>query len=81
VTAVRNLALDIYDTLQPNAPLKAIEKRVWMLKCRNIPDKTVFSIVKEEYAPETAVSQSFPSGGASIIVEYLPERFRRDDWR
>lgn len=75
---VHNLALEIYDALQPNAPLSAIEKRVWMLKCRNLSDNTVFDILKQEYSPDTEYVRK--DDNPLIVVESLPDEYKKADW-
>lgn len=73
-TAVRQLAIDIHNALQPNVSLAALEERVWMLKTRNIPDGRVRRIIEEEFAGDTTTEPT-------IVVERLPPHLDRTDWR
>lgn len=78
---IHNLAVKFYETLQPDAPLSAIERRIWMLKCRNIRNETVFQILKEEYAPNASVPQPSEQTDIPIIVESLPDKYTRNNWQ
>lgn len=78
----RELAVSLHNQLNPNVPLSVVERRVWMLKCRHIPDKEIAGIIESELLnADGEIKQDDEDG---IIVDELPDEWvvqSMDDWR
>ena len=74
---IKRLAINIIEDLSLNAPLPAVEERVWMLKTRHMSDAQVRDIISAEFGGEGDSTATDPA----IVVEHLPEEYDRASWR
>ena len=74
---IKRLAINIIEDLSLNAPLPAVEERVWMLKTRHMSDAQVRDIIRAEFGSNEDDATTEPT----IVVEHLPDEYTRSSWR
>lgn len=80
MSEINKLATQLHNHYSPNWSFEETVEFVWQLKLNNLSDEEI-NYWFEKTIPVKSQNQNTKEVDDSIVIEYIPDKYVRDDWR